>query len=507
MKKIILSLLFMATVLVALPHLYAAEEETGNLVIHFKAWDENYAELGSWGWSGTEPKTIHDGLSDFGATYVYNDLPVVAEDNTETFGFIAVRRPGGGDPDWNNGKLTGDILIPKTVVKAGETVNVYVLQGTANTSATDPRYFVADNDKYNMFLVYYDPSGSYEENLGVHNWNGWTSEATGWNEPLKVFSTAGNTTSGLAVKAAMLKANPLEGGGVPGAGLLIYFGAGDDSKKTGDVTLAGALGEGEHEPGAVGFAFVYSAGNGLTSNTNLFYGNENFAAFAENAFSFRLLPYSVDATSGAADGTYAVRSNQVIVKTGTQVTNPVADEESELTEAEAIAVVKGWFSVRERTAAAVGETPAVYGSPLAIERVDFALSNTSIGDFVIVLADGSELDITKDYVLFFDNGVDQAEIELDLDRNAPEITFPLLGEDRVIEVAWGQPFDLADFPLYGAVDDRDGDLTRAVFVPSGSNSKLDTRTEGDYVIMLQVSDAWGNVTQETFTFRVVKPAA
>src|SRR5690554_4368924 len=143
MKKIILSLLFMATVLVALPHLYAAEEETGNLVIHFKAWDENYAELGSHGWNGTDPKTIHDGLSDFGATYVYNDLPVVAEDNTETFGFIAVRRPGGGDPDWNNGKLTGDILIPKTVVKAGETVNVYVLQGTESSSATDPRYFVA----------------------------------------------------------------------------------------------------------------------------------------------------------------------------------------------------------------------------------------------------------------------------------------------------------------------------------------------------------------------------
>ncbi|NWH10145.1 immunoglobulin-like domain-containing protein [Acholeplasma laidlawii] len=77
----------------------------------------------------------------------------------------------------------------------------------------------------------------------------------------------------------------------------------------------------------------------------------------------------------------------------------------------------------------------------------------------------------------------------------------------MIEVEWGKPFNLADFPLYDAVDDRDGDLTRAVFVPKGENSKLDTRTVGDYVIMLQVSDAWGNVTQETFTFRVVKPEA
>jgi hypothetical protein len=35
-------------------------------------------------------------------------------------------------------------------------------------------------------------------------------------------------------------------------------------------------------------------------------------------------------------------------------------------------------------------------------------------------------------------------------------------------------------------------------------SVLNTAEEGDYVIMLQVEDKWGNVTQETFIFRVVK---
>ena len=58
------------------------------------------------------------------------------------------------------------------------------------------------------------------------------------------------------------------------------------------------------------------------------------------------------------------------------------------------------------------------------------------------------------------------------------------------------------FPRYQATDDRDGDLTSFVFVPSGEYSTLDTRTAGDYTIMLEVSDNWGNVTQITFIFRV-----
>ena len=68
----------------------------------------------------------------------------------------------------------------------------------------------------------------------------------------------------------------------------------------------------------------------------------------------------------------------------------------------------------------------------------------------------------------------------------------------------GEPFDQNLFPGYRVVDNRDGDLTPLVFVPKGANSVLDTRTEGDYTIMLQVEDKWGNVTQETFIFRVVK---
>src|SRR5690606_34769479 len=145
---------------------------TGNLVVHFKKWDGDYTDLGSWGWgANVSDKSTYDALDDFGAVFNFNNVPVVAADNTETIGFIGVRRPDGGDPDWNT-KYTGDINIARTVVKANQTVHVYVFQGTANSSADDPRYYVADPAKFNMLLVYFDPTGNYEENLGVHNWSG-----------------------------------------------------------------------------------------------------------------------------------------------------------------------------------------------------------------------------------------------------------------------------------------------------------------------------------------------
>ncbi len=97
-----------------------------------------------------------------------------------------------------------------------------------------------------------------------------------------------------------------------------------------------------------------------------------------------------------------------------------------------------------------------------------------------------------------------------MDTEGPTIQFlgSLLGKpesERIIVVDWGLPFDQNLFPAYRASDDRDNrDWTPAVIVPKGDFSVLDTRTEGDYVIMLQVTDKWGNTTQEKFTFRVSK---
>ncbi len=503
MKKIVLSLLVLATILVSLPQLFAAPGDKGNVVVHFKAWDEDYTDLGSWGWGHNNwtSKATFDGEDEFGVYFEFNDLDEVAGSNTETYGFIAV--PGvdlaNNNADWN-AKKTSDILIPKTIVKGGETVHVYVFQGdpsdNGKSTEENPRYFVADNANYNMLLVYFDPSGAYEENLGVHNWDGWTESATEWGVPLQVFSTGGNTATGSAVKVGMLHAAPVAADAAPDAGLLIYAG-GDPNKKTGDVKLLDALGSGTHAPGDVGFAYVVSKGDAYTAGDNVYYGNDNYEEFALEAFSFRLNGFSIDSGTGQPQGTFAVRPNQIIVKTSAQVTNLYAVAETEQEQTAAMATMTAWFEVREKLTAG-------FGPALTIERVDFALRNATVSDFVIVLAENSALNTDKEYVLFFDDGTNEADIDVDMDTDAPIISFPLLGDDKIILVQWGQPFDLNDFPLYSALDDRDGDLTRKVFVPAGANAILNTGIEADYTIMLQVEDNWGNVTQETFIFRVTK---
>jgi hypothetical protein len=631
MKKVILAFFLILSV-VALFGVKASAAGTGNLVVHFHAWDNDYTDLGShaWGPADFEGK-IADGVDDFGAYYEFLDVAI----NTR-IGFIAVTYVDG-KLDWSNSsttKLTGDVFIPEDTIIEGETVHVYIFEGAESVVnddddvITDSQVFVASNDHYNMLLTYYDPSGSYEENLGVHAWGDWVSDAEKygtnfdvWGTPALVFSTAGKTASGDEVKAAMIQSTTADDG------LLIY--AGDDAtKKTGNVNLADAL---DDTPalGETGVAYVLSKGDAYTAGDNVYYNDP--ATFALEAFSFTLMAYDAE----EKEGTYAVDPMTIIVKTSALVTNPYPLAANDAEKEAAIATVESWFTVREITGT---ET---YGDPLSIERVDFAVNNATINSFVIILAE--ELDNTKDYEVFFNlnlpeetlavakdvavtlnltvpentpvdavmsiagsltdpvwtpglesyiatqvgdtleytltfnvsvtepyttfeykwtrgtwdseefvannrklvipNNVDSisfddevldwkdidapaekyaeptreakenlnASIVLDLDREAPVIVFispsSVVGidlEDRIIEVAWGQPFNQNLFPRFRATDDRDGDLTPFIFVPKGDYSVLDTRTEGDYEIMLRVVDEWGNVKEETFIFRVVK---
>lgn len=609
MKKVLLALLLVATSFLAFGQgLFAADEETGNLVVHFKAWDGNYDTLGSWAWGGPAAGKLKDGVDEFGAYWNYNNIPVGT-----SVGFIAVEWPSGEGPDWGQ-KLTGDVNISADAIVAGKTTHVYVFQG-AETKPDNPAHFIGMPDTTNLLVVYYDPTNNYEENLGIHFW-GWETPDPEWNNPAQLFTNAGVSEAGIPLKAAMMS-YPAESW----AGLLIYYGEGNNSKKTGDVTMA--LG-GATEDGEVGIAYVVNKGDANTSGNNVFYND--YAAFAEEAFSFKLMPFNSQDNSG----TYAVDKQTIIVKTSANVANPYPSATEEKKDA-AIATVESWFSVREIT----GE--GTWGDPLAIERVDFARNNASLNAFVIVLED--ELDNTKDYEVFFDqnvpvevevtinltvpantpaaaeislagsmqswspgqaaytatqvgdtleytvtftvtvtqpyttfeykwtrgawgteehiadnrpivipNNVDSvvvddvveawtdieapaekyaapdrvapaftnnlsASIELDLDRSAPQIIFiaptSIVGKvpsERIIIVPWGQPFNVNQFPRFRAEDDRDGDITAFIYVPKGANSVLDTRTEGDYTIMLRVVDTWGNVTSETFIFRVTKTA-
>ncbi len=490
MKKVLLAF-FLVLSVTALFGVKAFAAGTGNLVVHFQAWDGDYENLGSWAWGSTAAGKVKDGVDDFGAYWNYNDLALGTE-----VGFIAVYWEGEG-PNWDK-KLTGDMNIPADTLIEDETVHVYIFQGAATVKEegviTDSQVFIASNDHYNMLLTYFDPSGSYEETIGVHAWNGWVDDVdqygtafSVWGTPALVFSTAGKTSDDKVVKAAMLISTTAD------AGLLVYAGE-DANKKTGDVTLTGALSD-TPALGDVGVAYVLSMGDGYTAGDNVYYNDP--AAFAEEAFTFKLVDYNAEEQSG----TYAVDPTTIIVKTSALVTSPLSVDGA--VEYLAMQEIEGWFEVK----ADLGD--GNYGSALRIERVDFATTNDTLNSFVIILKTALVND--AEYTIFFNNGEVEAQLDVAMDTEAPQLIFvspedivETAAAERIIEVPWGTPFNQNLFPRFRAVDNRDGDLTSFVFVPKGENSVLDTRTEGDYVIVLRVVDKWGNVTEEAFTFRVVK---
>lgn len=473
MKKVLTALVLFVTAF-TLFGLKTQAAGTGNLVVHFKAWDVNfdYSELGSHGWNGTSGK-VKDGVDSFGAYWNFDNIAI--PDTPVDMGFIAVQWPGGAGPNWD-AKLTGDVMIPTSVLQDGKTTHVYVFQGAAGA-----QYYAADPDKVNVLVVYYDPANAYEETIGVHHW-GMTVADPAWASP-KPFGTAGKALSGYDVKGIILA------GQESWAGLLVYAGS-DATKKTGDINPAA-----ETPVGQADVVYVVNAGDAVTDNTNVF---RNYEDFADEAFSFKLKPFTAEGMTG----TFAQNPTDIYVETSAPVNSPYP---AALDKDAARAEIESWFSVREKT----GEN--TYGPALEIERVDFALSATTLNTFVVVLKDSNKLDNTKEYEVFFDTPNLSASMVLAMDTSAPVLTFispaGIVGKpaaERIIEVEWGKPFDQNLFPGYRVIDDRDGDLTPLVFVPKGEFSKLDTSKEGDYTIMLQVEDKWGNITQQTFIFRVVK---
>ncbi len=509
MKKV-LSVFFIVAIAIFVGFsVNAASDTTGDLVIHYHNWDNDYTDLGSHAWGDTaSPKETFDGTDDFGVYFNYPNVKVGT-----SVGFIAVEWANGSQ-NWD-AKHTGDVNLDDSVVIANKEVHIYVFENANN------QYLVADPDQYNMILTYFDPAGSYEDTLGVHAWNGWTgyqafdtenSEwvkediVAAWGSPDPVFITVGKATDGTEVKAAMLTTDTAPTADAT-PGLLVY--AGDNAnKKTGDVNAYPALGD-TPVLGEAATTYVISKGNEYTVGDNVYPNNPE--AFALEAFTFRLLPMNLAEQSG----TYAVTPNSIIVTVSANVTNPYAEAETAEAQTAAIATVKGWFTLTEVLTVDGNDNAATYGSEVAIERVDFAKSNETIKDFVVVLSDANKLDSTKMYELAFNLGLEEANKEatimVDMDKEAPVLSFnyPTTfsgaeAADRVIEITLGSEWNQSWFPRYQVTDNRDGDLSSFVYVPSGDNSTLDTRTVGDYTIMLQVSDKWGNVTSVTFIFRVVE---
>lgn len=611
MRKILLALLVFAVGFTLTATLYGDEPVgTGDVVVHFHKWDEDYEGIGAHAWGSTAAAMPEPtGRDEFGIYFEFKDVAVGAE-----VGFIAVYF-NGEEPDWDR-KLTGDVNIDPSAVVKDEVTHVYVFEG-AETKEDVPAHYIAKKDVYNLLLVYVDPANNYEENLGVHAWGGWDFSPE-WPTPEKVFTNGGSHSAVAVIKAGMLYSES------PGAGLLIYAGD-DDTKKTGDVKLDDALGE-NPVLGDVGFAYVVNKGDGYTVGDNVFYDATDFA---EEAFKFKLMPMQLDEQTREIKGTYAKDPKTVMVNISSPIKSPyLAAKDKEA----AREIIKSWFTVHE----ILGENE--FGPKIPIEDVHFAESAETLINFVLILE--NPLDNTKEYEVIFDSSMVLDEVEailvfnvtldkpleegqqinipgglsgwdpahkdfvmekvddlnyifefeitlkegenyrteykyvndgtwdgeerltenryvivgrndivdgkvniydeitfdpekdenepnhfnepyispnyysnlvLDLDREAPEIVFispsGIVGKEeaeRIIIVPWGKKFNMNLFPRYEALDDRDGDITRAVFVPKGEFSILDTSEVGDYVIMLEVEDAWGNVTQEKFTFRVQK---
>ena len=610
MKKL-LSMLVALVALFGVFSLKADAAGTGDLVIHFQSWTQDYEDLGSHVWGGDLAGKLKDGVDDFGAYWEYNAVPT----GLDELGFIAVKWVGEG-PNWD-AKKTGDVKIAPTVIQEGKTVHVYIFEGAVTTADNDD-YFVANPDKYNALVVYYDPSNTYSETLGIHGW-GWNGDAgsSSWGTPTPVLVNAGKSEAGYPVKAFLLTADA----GSPG---FLMYGGDDATKKTGDLKSETGFFT-DVVVGTTDIVYIVNVGDGVSDNSNVF---TDAVAFAEKAFSFTLIPGDIVKQTG----TYAIDPHTIFVQTGSSIASPYPKAEDKDA---ARATIESWFTIKEVVTPATETEEAVYGDALVIDHVDFAQTAESLNNFVVILAENSPIDNTKQYEVFFElfptvtkevtiqltapantpaeaelsvagsfqgwtPGVAEytatkvgdvykitftvdinqplvtfeykwtrgawdteeyvadnrkiniyyedesvlvedvveawadieapaekypapdrpaelpaqakvkASLELMIDSEAPVIEFvdlALVGKleaERIITVPWGQKFDTNKFPNFEANDNRDGNISVMVYVPSGEFSILDTRTEGDYVIMLRVEDKWGNVTEEKFTFRVVK---
>ena len=102
MKKGLLGFLLVAVALVTFG-ISSFAAGTGNLVVHFQAWDGDYSAIGNHGWNGTSVNSTYSGLDDFGAYFEFNDITIEADVD---MGFIA---PVGDD-------VLGELCLTKHVL-------------------------------------------------------------------------------------------------------------------------------------------------------------------------------------------------------------------------------------------------------------------------------------------------------------------------------------------------------------------------------------------------------
>lgn len=394
----------------ALPALGDGEAK---LVIHFHKWDDNYENIGAHLWKGKALVPVGEnfelkeggiqatGQDDFG---LYFEVHYTAGANAEDVGFIPVgalqvKDDGTIVQNWDAKLSKADVLISVKGNAAGSVTHVYVFEGTkgkdADAEKGEVSYLVADSTMVNLLLVFFDPSGEYHENLGVHSWS-WAEgyNASGWNMPLSIFKTVGQMGAA-DVKAGILSQ---EAESVGSAGLLVYHGDGDGSKYTGNIDKAntpnvGIYAEGV-ENGLVAPVYILAAGGGNTSNANVYYG-ENLAEFGVEALTFRFELGKVENGSG----TFAMTKNVVYTLFNQAITTnflKITDEEK--------AVKKENFKKSFKVVEYVnGEATA---NEIKVAEINFNEYADDAKEFILTLE--SDLDHTKEYKIHFNEYIDPA---------------------------------------------------------------------------------------------------
>lgn len=439
-------------------------EQIGTIIVHYQNWTGTYSDVGfhTWGQGTIDKKSypaLPTGTDEFGA---YWEVPI-AENADDQIGMIVLKSGMADGSQWDHKEYSNDIFIPTTTLKnKTETeIHVYYFQGG------EGQIFIARQNRINVLVVYYDPSGSYEPNLGIHAWNGWSGAfdttwdgSTEWGTPAKVFKEGLGSEGGSKGKVAMLYIDPeSEAQKEWGAGCLIYAGD-DDTKKTGDISDFKDL-----EPGT--FVPIYVTGG------NLYRGEGAARLFAENAFTFGFVPYDIE----TGKGTYAPKPTIIFVRLMLNVS--IELEEDELIETR--------FILKQGNIV------------IPFEKINYNKSILATSEFVIYLKDENALDNTLEYTLTYSYGDDEATIGIDMDKEKPILT--IVGEDY-IEIKQGSKWDQALFPEIRAVDNRDGTISKMIFVKPGEGL-LDTGVVGEYTITLTVADEWGNESQASFIINVI----
>lgn len=473
------------------------EVKTSTLTIHYASMTKNYTDAGmhAWGFGSNETKTFPYAFTetdDFGAKITLT----VDSNAADTIGLIPLDKGMADGTQWDNkGSKDGvDIKFPTNLLsaKGGEydSLDVYMFHGASN-------YVIAYPDRGNIMVGYYDPSGEYEEHLGLHVWGKYTtaeyvtkdgeivttdiSAGSQWGTPTEVLVDAMTSEGGTAGKLIMLYSEPGES-----VGGLIY--AGDDATKkypSGDPWNLPV------EAGKLHCAFV--------SNKTLY---NDAPSFLENAFAFRIKGFGTD-EKGNFTGTYAPNPTSIIVAFDAAVGYPAVGEGEDLA-----TKLAARFTINEVTVD--GET-YTKGALVTIKQVDFNKTVASTSEFVIQLDEESKLDNTKHYVLTYSekeeadteaekDNKNYAEIEIDLDREAPTI---VVGATR--EIPYGKQFSFDLMPSITVTDNRDAEVL--YYCVEGQESKLDTGKAGEQKVKIFATDAWGNTAEAYITFTVASPAA